>query len=73
MHWIAVKDNQINFMIEEEEYSDLARANKKTWYRLSVWTDKKGLYDSLQESLALAQEDAYDNFALPLNAWRAVD
>lgn len=38
-------------------------------FNLYVWKNGIGLYDNVQDTLKICQEDAFEEFGIPLDSW----
>ncbi|MFA4994225.1 MAG: hypothetical protein WC521_02850 [Bdellovibrionales bacterium] len=46
--------------------------DSRAGYYLYVWENGKGLYDYLQDTFAIAVDQAFEEFGVPKNSWKQI-
>lgn len=58
--------------IYADVYTTVGTNEQTTHYRLDVWNDGEGVEDQLQDTLEIAMQCAFEDYGIPLDAWRQV-
>ncbi|MFA4994215.1 MAG: hypothetical protein WC521_02800 [Bdellovibrionales bacterium] len=62
------------FVIEQQKLTSLTPGVPDQFgYYLYVWENGKGLYDYLQDTFAIAVDQAFEEFGVPKNSWKQVE
>jgi hypothetical protein len=76
MKWVAetTSPNRRMFVIEQQKLTSLTPGVPDQFgYYLYVYENGKGIYDYLQDTLAITIDQAFEQFGVPKDAWRQID
>lgn len=75
MKWVAeiTYPKPRRFEITQEGLYNLQNHQVAVEFHLIAYENGEGFDDSHQDTLALAQEIAFEDFQVPLNAWKQIE